>query len=459
MASNFESQHSMESGFDCEILTPSMTEIQTECPLCHKIIRNPYTVTCCCDSFCKKCIEPIKAASEPCPKCREENFILYEDKRLKRSLYVREVRCSQQGEGCEWTGELGQLDNHLNKDPRPEKQLEGCQYVKITCTNCENKMQRKDIEKHQNTTCTNLPFTCKYCNEYKSTFNNVMNNHWPVCGSFPLSCPNKCSSTIQRQNIDSHIANECPLTTINCDFHHVGCTVKLLRQDMVEHLRENLTTHVSLLATSHAKQKEKITKLEDENDFQKSKFENLEQNYKSLETINRKLQVEMNALKEGSPIQITHQPLPQISIPLCPPLLTMVNIEHKKGDFWFSPPVYTHPQGYKICLKVEIVPWGNQSHQMTTYIHFMKGQFDDFLTWPFKGAISIRIVDQVKGQGHREFKSKYTTDNECCQRVVSNEIARHGQEAINTIIYDGNDTSKFHKNDTIVFHIYEVEFY
>ena len=36
------------------------------------------------------------------------------------------------------------------------------------------------------------------------------------------------------------------------------------------------------------------------------------------------------------------------------PVLTMTNFQqHKRDDkFWRSPPVYTHHQGYKICLGV-----------------------------------------------------------------------------------------------------------
>ncbi len=37
------------------------------------------------------------------------------------------------------------------------------------------------------------------------------------------------------------------------------------------------------------------------------------------------------------------------------PVLTMTNFQqHKRDDdIWYSPPVYTHHQGYKICLSVD----------------------------------------------------------------------------------------------------------
>ena len=253
-------------GFDCEFVEPPPERyMQSECPICLQIIREPHQVTCCGKKFCKTCIDYIKVIQKPCPTCKEE-FSSFADKGLKQSLYGLKVRCSHQKDGCEWTGELRQLDEHLNTDPQPENLLDGCQFVEINCIyNCRNHQQRRYIQNHQIKDCPKRPFGCEHCHDYKSTYDDVTNNHWSVCGSFPVPCHNQCGSTIQRQNIDSHVADECPLTTINCNFHHVGCAVKLPRQDMPEHQRENLLTHISLLATSHAKQQDKITSLETEN--------------------------------------------------------------------------------------------------------------------------------------------------------------------------------------------------
>ncbi len=481
MASNYESQESTEPlkkrGFVCEFITPPPREIQTECPVCLQIIREPHQVTCCGKKYCQSCIQCVQDSKSCCPTCKAQVFHCFPDKGIKQSFYGLKVRCSHQKDGCEWTGELRQLDEHLNTDPQPEKQLDGCQLANINCMLCTKEVARRHIEAHQ-TKCTNRPFTCHYCNEYKTTFNDVMNNHWPVCGSFPVPCPNQCDSTIQRQNIDSHVADECPLTTINCDFHHVGCAVKLPRQDMPEHQRENLLTHISLLATSHAKQQAEITNLVDENDTLKSKHENLEHNFKSLETNHLELQVEVKTLKDelhhlqrggaselvGHPREeaVVQQINSKISIPLGPPVMSMTNVEqHKNGDIWYSPPVYTHHQGYKICLKVEIQPWGEKFHNAIVYVHFMKGAFDDFLTWPFRGSVSIRLVDQVKGQAHKDYKTEYINeeDNIYSSKVVSGDVARYGKKVIGTIIYDTVETSKYLRNNTLVFQIYEIEFY
>ena len=238
----------------------------------------------------------------------------------------------------------------------------------------------------------------------------------------PVPCPNQCGSTIQRQNVDSHVADECPLITINCDFHHVGCAVKLLRQDMPEHLRENLLTHISLLATSHAKQQDKINRLEAKKNTLKSKQGHLEQNYQSLKAENRILKTELEPMQQLQQLLKTAPPIVNSRPlgPLEPPVLTMTNFQQHKRDYdqWYSPPVYTHYKGYKICLRVDAngSNFGKGTH-VSVYVFFMRGEFDDSLKWPFRGAISVQLLDQVNGKDHET----YTTPNGSCARVTEGE--------------------------------------
>ena len=419
-------------GFDCEFVKPPPSEyIQSECPVCLQIIREPHQVTCCGKKFCKACIEHIKAIKKPCPICNEE-FSSFVDKALKQSLYSLKVRCSYKKDGCEWTRELRQLDEHLNTDPQPEKQLDGCQFVEIDCIyNCGNHQQRRYIQIHQIKDCPKRPFGCEHCHDYKSTYDNVTNNHWPVCGSFPVPCPNQCGSTIQRQNIDSHVADECPLTTINCDFNHVGCAVKLPRQDMPEHLRENLLTHISLLATSHAKQQADIASLVEEN---------------------KQLRIEL------APLQ---QMLTVNSEPIGAPVLTITNFQQYKrdGDERFSPPVYTHYQGYKICLIVNANGKGTgEGTHVTVCVYFMRGEFDDSLKWPFRGAISYQLLDQVNGKDNKTHTVPYddTVPNECCTRVTEGERSLNGWGALKFIAHTELEP-KYLRNDTLLFQIHKVE--
>ena len=242
------------SGFECEFVEKPPKAFQTECLICLLVLREPYQVICCGKSFCRSCIQRYKALNNPCPHCNEKNFTNYPNIGLQQSLYQLKIRCTHKKEGCRWTGELGILDSHLNLDSQPANQLEGCVFVTVKCTHCSESYQRRHINHHQSEECPKRPFTCEHCKDYESTYADVTTNHWSVCGCYPVPCSNKCGPVLQRQNIESHVAKDCPLTVIECDFHYAGCKVRLPRKDMGKHLRVELVTHTSMTAVSYQQQ-------------------------------------------------------------------------------------------------------------------------------------------------------------------------------------------------------------
>ena len=466
-------------GFDCEFVERPPEILQSECPVCLQIIRDPYQISCCGYSFCRSCIERIKVDNKPCPTCNTKGFSDFSDKRLKRSLYSFKVRCSHQKDGCEWTGELGQFDVHLNKDPPPEKQLNGCQFAEVDCLYCEEKQQRQYIHGHQNENCMKRPFSCEYCHDYESNFDDVIHNHWPVCGFHPVRCPNECGSFPQRQNLDSHVANECPLTTISCDFHHVGCAVKLPCKDMPEHVREKFLLHMSLLAVSHAKLQAQISELVIENDTLRRKNVNLERSHTTLSTRlqaqikdltaevkeNREnLKASNQQLKQEATANSLKVSVPRTCIPLNPSdILTMNDFkQHKKDeDDWYSPPVYTHHHGYKLCLSV--VANGQLSGagtHVSVFVYFMRGEFDDSLKWPFRGVFVFRVLDQLNSEDHKTHSLTYddTAKDKFCSRVIYRERAGSGRGP-SKLISHSQLNPKYLRNDTLLFQIYDGEVY
>ena len=121
------SQQEAFGGYDCEFVEPPTSAFQTECPICSLVIRDPYQSKCCGTNFCHSCSERLQADHKPCPTCREENFELYSNKSLKRSLTQLHVLCPHNKNGCTWRGELGDLQHHLSEvvHPRDLVQLEG----------------------------------------------------------------------------------------------------------------------------------------------------------------------------------------------------------------------------------------------------------------------------------------------------------------------------------------------
>ena len=176
--------------------------MQTDCPICLLVLQEPHQVTCCGYSFCRGCIQRVRDAQNACPTCGEE-IASYPNIGLKRTLHALMVRCSHRGLGCEWEGELGESDRHLNQHPPPEKLLEGCQFSEVECTLCLQPFQRRYLQAHQSDDCPKCPFACQHCNQHEATFEVVTQNHWPVCPSFPLPCPNNCDLVLQRHELGS----------------------------------------------------------------------------------------------------------------------------------------------------------------------------------------------------------------------------------------------------------------
>ena len=283
---------SQQCGFDCQFIENPPEDLQSHCPVCRLVLREPYVVDCCGNSFCRACIKRIEADEKPCPTCNKADFSAISDKRLQRSLYALGVRCSHEAEGCQWTGILGELDDHLNENPSPDEQTVGCEFVEISCVHCSALLLRPNITAHQNEECRLRPFSCIYCRSYESSYESIVNDHWQVCDSYPVSCPNQCGVDPERQNLERHVSKDCPLTVVNCDFHYAGCEVQLPRKDMPAHLAENLVIHMSLLATQS--QNENVKLKEELADFRQK----LEVQHEEMDQQSQKISKENVKLKE-----------------------------------------------------------------------------------------------------------------------------------------------------------------
>ena len=100
--------------------------------------------------------------------------------------------------------------------------------------------------------------------------------------------------------------------------------------------------------------------------------------------------------------------------------------QHKKFNAeWFSKPFYTHPRGYKMCLSVNAKGWGDGegTHNISVYVHLMKGEFDDNLKWPFRGDITVQLLNQLEDREHYQdiFSFSNSTGDTFSGRVTTGE--------------------------------------
>ena len=99
---------------------------------------------------------------------------------------------------------------------------------------------------------------------------------------------------------------------------------------------------------------------------------------------------------------ITPPPLDILYVFNLPPMkFTIMDYVERKlaGEEWVSPPFYSHPQGYKMCLEVAST---NDQENLSVYVHVLQGEYDDELIWPFEGRVSVELVNWKEDEGHYE---------------------------------------------------------
>lgn len=162
-----------KGGYDYDFVTPPKS---LECPVCLLTLRDPHVISCCGNEFCQPCIQRIQIDGKPCPLCNEINFTTFLHKKLVREVNALVVRCPQKALGCEWVGELGQLERHLN----PPSPTGGCKFVMVECPyQCGAQLQRQMVQEHEMESCPKRPIEMQVASLLKkfeaiSTENRVL---------------------------------------------------------------------------------------------------------------------------------------------------------------------------------------------------------------------------------------------------------------------------------------------
>ena len=137
----------------------------------------------------------------------------------------------------------------------------------------------------------------------------------------------------------------------------------------------------------------------------------------------------------------------------------------RSRDEWYSSPFYSHPGGYKLCLKVDAYgrSSGTGTH-LSVLIKLMKGEHDSYLEWPFRGSITLQLVNYNSDQCHHEmtvlFDDSAVADGRVAKRVTVGERARYGcgygQFLSHSEVEASTGTRQFLKNGCVVFRVTNI---
>ena len=197
------------------------------CAICQGVLYEPVQ-TSCGHLFCGRCLKRVR--SKNCPSCRAE-FVRepIEDKFNEREIRNLIVKCQNSSRGCEWVGELGNVESHQNGV---------CGYQLVQCGNkCGAEIERRDVDEHEEDYCELRMYECPDCC-FEDTYQKISSEHFKVCPFFPIDCPNNCGKKeIIRQYMSSHIYT-CPEEVVPCRYQSLGCKVRLPRKQMTDHLKD-----------------------------------------------------------------------------------------------------------------------------------------------------------------------------------------------------------------------------
>lgn len=449
----------------------------------------PVQVTCCNSNFCRECLQQLMSEAKPCPQCKAHNFNGFSNDALRKELRRLLVHCPNMEEGCMWTGKMKKLASHLGPNAP-----DSCPFVEIECASCYKPVRREELALHASQNCPQRAYECQYCGKYRSTFEDVVKNHVPRCQYKPTSCPNGCRESPVSLDLQSHVENDCPLTAIECEFKFFGCMEMPLRNEIDKHLQTNYREHTKMLASTleEVVRQNTLFQLEMRRKIQDLK----EENYQLKNTIEEMAYNQQNHGKKNEKSSSSHSPIviiqqtsshnqvrngnhdntattenattPSSRSSPQPEMITLAQFTindytamKRNNHGWFSPPFYTRQQGYRMCLKVMTNGEGSGTGQyVAIYLHLMSGEFDDTLSWPFRGELVVELLSQKNDGMHPPHTHivRYTeaTPRKHASRVVNGECAQEGK-GTSTFIHLSDLAMNYLHNDSLVFRITRIK--
>ena len=400
------------------------------CPVCADPLTEPY-LTDCGHHFCYMCCSRLLTRGLPdCPMCRERQVLarVRLNKHFQRQVNSLKVRCQHHEVGCQWVGELRYLQEHL--DPVMRK----CGFDLLACPfGCGKRFHNSAMKDHILINCRKRFYICEHCS-YCNKFDIVTEQHYPVCEQFPVECPNRCSVAVnlKRQELVCHLEEQCPLQVIQCPFTSAGCTVQLPRREMEEHVHDP-SQHLHMVQeppTIPAATTNWCSRL--------SKF------FSSLR-LRRKPAAVPNYLINLPPVEF---------------VITEFTEKKEGNTEWVSPPFYSHPQGYKLCLTV--FPNGiytGKGRYVSVAVDILDGGFER-LSWPFEADIEVELLNWRQDNGHQG-RMLY-----CCGRSNQVSLKEYTTSSMifpsfchSSLSYNSTTNTEYLQNDCVRLRVSKVILY
>ena len=414
-----------------------------KCAICLEVARDPHQHEECGKLFCKECIEKY-GRDKPCPHCRTQGSQYFRDNRSKYGesdtlLAFRKLFNVLQAGGIskifpyaviltrEVASGISALREHVVT----------CGFTSVPCPKeCEDgdgvakTFQRRDITKHLQQDCPNRDHVCEHCGE-EGTHHNITEIHDPQCHKKVISCTNvACSRSIPREDLKRHL-EKCGHTVIACKYNEIGCEVEMERRNMASH-EQDQTFHLQFALDAVAVIPGVFDTFGEELTAALTKgVEELGSDLESaLESI---FEESAHTLKKNEP-------------------LTFAVCEYhqkKENDEKCGPSFYTSPGGYHMSIEVYANGLGNgKGSHVSVYFELLKGKYDSYLNFPFKGKIALFLLNQLEDRNHRSLVIDPADNMQINSSWGYSKFATHS-----ALAHDPAKNTQYLKDDRLFFRV------
>ena len=410
--------HSSDGGYDYQFVDTPLDRVV--CVICHLPSRDPHMTECCGHVFCKSCLDNAKAKQyAACSMCKDEHFNTFCNKQINREVKDLHIYCTNKEKGCEWEGEIRDISNHLGN-------TDGCQFEEMECPNdCKELIQRQLLVNHTKSECPHREVECQYCRD-KVKLLFADGAHLEECPKLPLPCPNSCEKIemILREDMEAH-RKECPLEIIHCEYHNIGCDIRMPRKRQREHKEQNMEKHLRLTKLELTSTKDELTLTKSELELRVSNLETM------VKILTSSGSSDLNTVC-SNPSLIASQARWSMQLAAmettclledqtCPAIMKFTDLYKFDHDscYW-NRNFFSHERGYR--MKVWVSPdYGPGYVEILMYV--MKGPYDEDLRWPLKAKFQVTLLNQVTDDQHITVTLTYddNTPDEVARVLGSNE--------------------------------------
>ena len=230
----------------------------------------------------------------------------------------------------------------------------------------------------------------------------------------------------------------CRLEEVQCVFGSEGCQAKFISENEDEHMDQNTQKHLALMPADtrtlrisqdfeHKLQKQqevfekKLRQQKEEHEQRMQQLggqlqEQLKKNDKQIKKVENTFLEKMKEKdKQIESLKSKIQEItPHVHSP--PYYYTVSNYLSARNSHTDSPPMYTHPGGYK--FKLRLLRTGQVAGHNAVFVYSLKGDHDAELNVPVKFTITLQLMNQHRNEDH------HTRDIQC-EIMVRNSTA-HG---------------------------------